>query len=92
MLKNLASFMKDCNSMLNCDHRMPCIAHTFYLTFQNGIKQCDTEFDYLEIIHIIWPISQIILSRISFLFLKIKFIHYYSYVMFAMNLMSIYND
>ena len=41
---------------------------------------------------IIWPISQITLLCIKLIFLKMKFIYYYSPAMFAMKFMSICND
>ena len=41
---------------------------------------------------IMWPISQIILPCISFIFIEMNFIHYHSYVMFAIESMSIGND
>ena len=43
------------------------------------------------LINIMLPISQTTLSYISFVFIKIKFIHYHSRMMFAMKSMSIYN-
>ena len=41
---------------------------------------------------IMWPISQITIPYISFVFIKIKFIGCHSCVMFAMKSMSICND
>ena len=41
---------------------------------------------------IIWPISQITFLCIKLIFLKMKFIYYYSPAMFAMKFMSICND
>ena len=39
-----------------------------------------------------WPICQIIIPCISFIFIKIKFIHFHYCVMFLVNSMSICND
>ena len=41
---------------------------------------------------IIWPISQIIISCISFMFIKMKFIHYHSRVIVVMKSMTLCND
>ena len=37
---------------------------------------------------IMWPFKPIILPCISFIFIEIKFNHYYSFVMFVMKSMS----
>ena len=41
-------------------------------------------------IDIKWPISQVTLACISFIFIEIKFIHFHSCMMFVMKSMSIY--
>ena len=45
-----------------------------------------------KMMDIMWPISQITLSCILFVFIEIKFIHCHSSVMFAMKSMSMCNN
>ena len=50
------------------------------------------ELEYIKLMNIMWPTSKITLLCISFIFIKIKFIHCSCYVMFLMNYLSICNN